>query len=156
MTNLRAILGTLRTTAAGAVLLGALAFVAIAGPGSVSAGAVAIGHASALPKVMTCAGKTVTRPSSYIITCADGYTYLSSIHWTIWSPGGARATATYTTNTCTPSCVAGKNVHYPANVSLSQARSTTSGRLFTELGVAYTAGGKLHHYHTSLPTTPLP
>ena len=112
--------------------------------------------ASSAPKVMTCAGTGVTRPSTYTITCADGYTYLQPIHWTIWGPGGARATATFRTNTCEPSCVAGTSVHYPARVSLSRARATPYGRLFTELTVAYTVGGATRHYATSLPTTPIP
>ena len=34
-----------------------------------------------VPSLLTCAGKTTIKPSSYVLACADANTYFDSIHW---------------------------------------------------------------------------
>jgi hypothetical protein len=58
--------------------------------------------------LMDCLGKAVTRPSSFMIACADGGQYLSRLRWASWTRGLASGTGNFTFNTCTPSCAAGK------------------------------------------------
>jgi hypothetical protein len=110
---------------------------------------------TALPRVMTCAGTAVVQPTSYTIACGDGNSYLSQLHWTLWVAGGARATGTFTENDCTPYCAAGKFVSHAAKVSLSRARGTRHGYLYTRLTLSYRAADKVQHVATTLPIAPL-
>jgi hypothetical protein len=107
------------------------------------------------PSVMTCVGTTVVKPKAYTIACADANSYLSKLHWTVWVTGDGRATGTFTENSCTPDCAAGKFISHQAKIALSGARSTAHGLLYTRLSLSYTASGKLQHFSTTLPTTPL-
>ena len=102
--------------------------------------------------VMTCAQVAVVHPSSFVISCADGNSYLQKIKWTRWTFGVAKATATYTKNNCTPYCAAGKFINYPAKVTLSGVKLTSSGKLFTKLFVSYTSGKKTKHFTFALLT----
>lgn len=97
-----------------------------------------IANASPMPSVLTCAGKVVTRPSSYVVSCADANTYFTSIHWNTWRSQSASATATFVENNCEPSCAAGKFLRYPATITLSQPKSTKHGLLFSTMRYSYT------------------
>ncbi len=68
--------------------------------------------------VINCLNREQVRPSSFTLTCADGYDYLSSLHWVSWSGNEAFATAIEHQNTCQPYCAAGKEISYPALVAL--------------------------------------
>jgi hypothetical protein len=102
------------------------------------------------PSVLTCAGKTVIKPASYVLTCADANTYFNSIHWLSWTSTSATATATFVQNDCLPTCAQGKFVKYPARLTLSQPKSTKLGLLFSEIHYSYTVTAS-----TSLPLTTL-
>jgi hypothetical protein len=67
--------------------------------------------------VVNCLFKEQVRPSSFTLTCADGYDYLSGLHWVSWG-NEAFAVGTEHQNTCQPYCAAGKEVSYPALVVL--------------------------------------
>jgi hypothetical protein len=127
----------------------------------VAAGAGAVGGmgvqqaASATTKpvaVMTCAQVAVVHPTSFVISCADGNSYLQKIKWSTWTSTLAKATATYTENNCTPYCAAGKFINYPAKVKLSIVKKTSSGKLFTKLFVSYVAGKKTKTFSFALLT----
>jgi hypothetical protein len=120
-----------------------------------SIGAVGATATAGRPRVMTCTGATVVKPTAYTISCADANSALAKLHWTIWVKGGARATGTFSENDCTPYCAAGKFISYPAKVALSGARTTAHGLLYTRLTITYTAHAKRQHFSTTLPTTPL-
>lgn len=107
------------------------------------------------PRIMTCAGKTVYEPKSYVITCADANSLLVKIHWTSWTPTSASALATYSANDCTPYCAAGKFHSYPARVLFSGTDHTKYGPLYSRLEVSYAIGSKVHSYWTTLPLRPL-
>jgi hypothetical protein len=104
---------------------------------------------------MTCAGKAVYEPSSYVIACADANSDLVDIHWTWWTSTDATALATYSANDCTPTCVAGKFHSYPAAVAFLAPQVTKYGTLFTRLRVLYEVGSKTHSFMTTLPLRPL-
>lgn len=114
------------------------------------AAASAAGTGVALPRVMTCAGTTVVRPSSYVLACADDYTYFVKIHWTTWSTASATARATFVQNNCTPTCVTGHFVKYPARLTFSEPKKTRYGRLFSKIDYHYTIS-----VSSTLPLEPL-
>ena len=107
------------------------------------------------PRIMTCAGKTVVEPKSYVITCADANSLLVKMHWTWWTPTFATALATYSANDCTPNCAAGKFHNYPARVSFSGTERTKYGPLYSRLEVFYAIGSKVHSFWATLPLSPL-
>jgi hypothetical protein len=68
--------------------------------------------------VINCLFKEQTRPSNFILTCADAGDVLAHLHWVSWGPTAAFATATEQINDCTPNCAAGKFINYPVLVDL--------------------------------------
>ena len=68
--------------------------------------------------VVNCLFKTQTRPSWFILTCADAGDSLTSLHWVSWGSGAAFATGIERINDCTPDCAAGKFINYPVLVNL--------------------------------------
>jgi hypothetical protein len=109
-----------------------------------------------VPKVIDCVGKPVEKPSSLTLTCADANTLLDKIRWSEWKPSIARGSAILIENTCTPTCVAGTFVRYPATVTLSDVYHRGSTRLFTDATVRYRKmGSKLTIYTYPLVTRPL-
>ena len=106
-------------TALAAILL-ALGF--LAGCASAHSGAAAPASARAAAQrsavVVDCSGQQQTRPSSFILTCADANDALTALHWVSWAAGQAFGTGTEKVNTCTPDCADGKLVSYPALIAL--------------------------------------
>ena len=94
-------------------------------------------RATSTPSVLTCAGKAVQRPTTYVLACGDGNAEFISLHWTSWTATKASATGIFRENTCTPTCVAGKFVNRPATVSLSAVKSTHLGLLFSAVNYTY-------------------
>ena len=68
--------------------------------------------------VVNCSFKSQTRPSSFILTCADAGDVLTAMHWVSWGPAAAFATGVERINDCTPNCAAGKFINYPVLVNL--------------------------------------
>ena len=68
--------------------------------------------------VVDCSDHQQTRPSSFILTCADANDALTALHWASWADGQAFGTGTEKVNTCTPDCADGKLVSYPALITL--------------------------------------
>lgn len=69
--------------------------------------------------VFDCPGQhALVRPSSFVLTCADGNAYFGKLSWTSWTPGLASAKGTLVLNDCTPYCAAGHFHSYPAIVVL--------------------------------------
>jgi len=68
--------------------------------------------------VVNCSFKQQTRPSNFILTCADAGDVLAHLHWVSWGPSAAFATGTEQINDCTPDCAAGKFINYPVLVNL--------------------------------------
>jgi len=104
----------------------------------------------AIPSVLTCSGKTVVKPASYVLACADANTYFDAVHWTSWSRKSATATAIFVENNCAPTCAEGKFLKYPAKLALFRPKSTKLGLLFSVVNYSYTVSAS-----TTLPLTTL-
>ena len=71
--------------------------------------------------VINCLFKPQTRPSSFVLTCADANDALADLHWVSWGSTAAFATGIEQINDCTPYCAAGKFINYPVLVNLWRA-----------------------------------
>ena len=76
--------------------------------------------ASARTVVVNCLFKQQSRPSSFILTCADANDVLAHLHWVSWGSGAAFATGIEQINDCIPNCAAGKFVNYPGTFYFSR------------------------------------
>jgi hypothetical protein len=119
-------------------------------------GSTARGHASVPPlalasaKVLTCQGTDVTRPRTFIVTCADAYTQLTKTTWSSWTSAGAVGTTTFAMNLCNPYCAASKMTYYPDSVvHFARPVATKHGSLFSLLTVRYSSAGKAHLFRFS-------
>ena len=84
--------------------------VALAGASLLSLAAPALTSASAAPArtyLYNCSTLT-QKPREIVLTCADANLWVNKITWTSWSSASAHARGTLHWNTCTPTCVAGK------------------------------------------------
>jgi hypothetical protein len=98
-----------------------LAAIFLAGCASARGGSAApVSPAVAQPGtvLVDCSGHQQTRPSSFVLTCADANDALTALHWVGWAASQAFGTGTETVNTCTPDCADGKLVSYPALITL--------------------------------------
>jgi hypothetical protein len=98
--------------------------------------------ASATPVVANCLLKQQTRPSSFVLTCADAGDVLSGLHWVSWGATAAFAAAVEQVNDCTPNCASGKFIDYPALVALWRPEPLPGHpgvRYFTRVTRIYTA-----------------
>jgi len=66
--------------------------------------------------MVDCDGKLQTRPSGFVLTCADANDALGGMHWVSWGTQ-AFGTGTETINSCTPDCADGTLVPYPVLVA---------------------------------------
>jgi hypothetical protein len=123
--------------------------------GRIGAAPLVRGATSSTTRLLTCSGKAVFKPASYVIFCADANGILEKIEWLSWGTASAHARATYSANNCRPNCAAGKFVNYAATATLSAPKRTKYGVLFSELLVRYESGGKAKLLHQPLPLKPL-
>jgi hypothetical protein len=110
--------------------------------------------------VVDCSGQRQTRPSSFILTCADANDALTALHWASWADGQAFGTGTEKVNTCTPDCADGKLVSYPALITLWRPEPLPGHpgvRYFTRITRIYPANRPPLYYcqgkHTCYPLT---
>jgi len=102
-------------------------------------------QASRPSHLVTCTGRSVTRPSSFVLACADGTASLARLHWKTWGPSRATARGVFNRDDCRPDCVRGRFAHYAARVVADDvARSTGAARIFTRIVVGWVAGGRHH------------
>jgi hypothetical protein len=146
-----------RTAATVAAGIGVLA---LAGslPAAAAASPAAARTVTSQVVIVNCRGTGHIRPSSFVLTCADGNDYLTGLHWSSWpvhASAGAAAFGwgTERVNDCTPSCAEGHLHSYPVLITLwrSEPRSGHAGqRRITRVTRIYTgqrppyigAGGK--------------
>jgi hypothetical protein len=105
--------------------------------------AAAAAAATPVPKLLSCAGTALVRPSSTVVlSCADGNTELKATHWRSWGTHVAVGSTDFGVNLCTPTCVASRMRFFPAStVRLIDPRRTSKGLLFTEAVITYTLEG---------------
>jgi len=68
--------------------------------------------------MVDCDGKLQTRPSGFVLTCADANDAMTALHWVGWADNQAFGTGTEKVNACTPDCANGKLVSYQALITL--------------------------------------
>jgi hypothetical protein len=127
------------TTLAGSALaLGIAAGTATAGVSHATARA---GTATTSQTVVfNCLNRAQVRPSSYVLTCADGNNYLSGLSYSSWTPAYAAASGKQTENDCIPSCAQGKFHSYPALVVFWRSEPVPhhpGEKYFTRITVLY-------------------
>jgi hypothetical protein len=65
-------------------------------------------------------GHLVQTPRTFTLACADANESLGSLTWQNWGEPTATASGKLVVNTCRPTCVAGKFVSYPVDVTMSR------------------------------------
>jgi hypothetical protein len=130
----------LKISRATAVLGAALLITPIVAFGAVAAPAAA---AATPTRVLTCSLKLATKPSTYLLSCADANASWTGVSWSVWSASSASGHGILRQNDCTPNCVSGKFINYRATVKLSKVVATKKyGELFSEATFRYSVGGK--------------
>jgi len=101
------------------------------------------GAGAAPTHVLTCSLKLATKPSSYLLSCADANASWTGVSWSHWSASSASGHGILRQNDCTPNCVSGRFINYRATVTLSKVVATKKyGELFSEAIFRYSVGGK--------------
>ncbi len=92
--------------------------------------------------IVNCAGKTVTKPTSIVITCADAGVAINKIKWSSWDLNAAKGSGVLSWNTCLPkTCVAGVTVKYPVSITLGGVASAPNLNVFSKVEVAFPKAG---------------
>jgi hypothetical protein len=110
----------------------------------IAAGATAPAGAGAATttRLLTCTEKLTSKPSTYLLSCADANAGWTDMAWSAWSASSASGRGVLRQNDCTPNCVSGKFINYRATVTLSKVVSTKKyGDLFSEATFHYTVSG---------------
>jgi hypothetical protein len=99
--------------------------------------------AATTTRVLTCTGKLTSKPSSYVLSCADANAGWTGMTWSAWNSSSATGHGILRQNDCTPNCVSGKFINYRATVTLSEVVATKKyGELFSHATFHYSANGK--------------
>jgi hypothetical protein len=127
----------------------------LAGGGSAAA-ATAARPAASSPVLVSCTGQDQVRPSSFVLSCADGNWGIEHITWATWGSTAYAGTATVYMNDCDPYCASkhAKFYHFPALITAWRAQPLPGHQgmtYFTRLSWIYTgkhcmpaAGGKTY------------
>jgi hypothetical protein len=124
------------TTAFGALLLAA-PLLSLGGVGATPAGA------ATSTRVLTCSEKPATKPSTYVLSCADAGAGWEGVSWSRWNSTSAVGRGILRQNDCTPDCVSGKFINYRATVTLFHVIDTKRyGDLFSKAVFRYSVNGR--------------
>ena len=107
-------------------------------------GVAATGAGAAAPtRLLTCAGKLASKPSTYTLSCADANAGWTGVTWSRWTGTSAVGHGVLRQNDCTPNCAAGKFISYRSSVVLSHVVTTKKyGELFARAVFHYSVNGK--------------
>jgi hypothetical protein len=94
-------------------------------------------------RLLTCAGKLASKPTAYVLSCADAGAGWNTMTWSVWKGSSAIGHGVLRQNNCVPDCVAGKFINYRTTVELSHVVDTKKyGELFSRAVFRYSANGK--------------
>jgi hypothetical protein len=94
-------------------------------------------------RLLTCTGKVTSKPSTYVLSCADAGAGWDTVTWSAWNATSATGHGVLRQNNCTPDCVSGKFISYRATVNLSNVVTTKKyGELFARATFHYSVNGK--------------
>ena len=104
----------------------------------------------------SCSSARSVRPTSFVISCADGNAALTKTTWRSWTAKDASGTTTFALNLCNPYCAASKISYFPESAVVLSTPMTSKkhGALFSKLVVTYTLKGKLQIFTMSWKGTP--
>jgi len=88
-------------------------------------------HGAKVEMLLSCSTRVGVKPSTYVLSCADANSMLSSLQWTDWGNVTAYATGTARWNDCTPNCAAGHWKSDPVTVWAWRIRDDRYTRLAT-------------------------
>jgi len=112
---------------------------------------VASAHVSP-PRVVTCAGVPVYKPSRDVVTCGgSGFAEWTGVKWTTWAHTAA-GHGEFGIKYCTTNCARARLHLYPAVVHLVRYMHGTGGMVYCGAVIDYVAGTHKHTYLASLPT----
>ncbi|MBW4030607.1 MAG: hypothetical protein HIU57_08050 [Acidobacteria bacterium] len=130
--------------------------IALAGVSLVALATPVLANAMATPArtyLYNCSTLT-QKPHQIVLTCADANLWVNQITWSHWSSATAHARGTLHWNTCTPTCVAGKEKSATITFSATHRRRVKGRWLYTVLqGQKNTLRTGTSSF--SLPTAPL-
>lgn len=98
--------------------------------------------ASTSTRILTCTGKVTSKPTSYILSCADANAGWAGVTWSSWTSTSASGRGVLHQNDCTPNCAGGRFINYRATVTLSKVVTTKYGELFSRAVFHYSVNGK--------------
>lgn len=91
-----------------------------------------------LPGSRGCVLDPVVRPSTILLSCADGNAYLGKLTWSNWGAMTATGSGAFYLNSCKPYCAAAKITRRTAVNVVASAPAVVAGQLvFTRLAVTY-------------------
>lgn len=96
---------------------------------------------SAAPvQVLACNGKTRTKPTNYVLSCADANAQWLKVSWSSWGQAAASGKGDLYQNDCIPDCASGHFHSYPATLQLGDMKKTAKyGLLYTQATFHYGA-----------------
>lgn len=128
--------------------LAAIASVAVAA--GLSA-AVATAHI-APPRVVTCVGVPIYKPSHDVVTCyGGGFAEWTGVTWTTWAHT-AVGHGKFGIKYCTTACAHARLHVYPAVVHLVRYMDGTGGKVYCGAVIDYVVSRHEHTYVATLPT----
>jgi hypothetical protein len=92
--------------------------------GAIAITALAAGKAN---RVVGNCTKSLLRPATIVLACADDNLALTHLHWSAFGGTQAIGTGDYYVNGCVPDCAGGKFHSYPVEVVLTAARPCPDG-----------------------------
>jgi len=125
---------------------------------SVGTGGTVASATSQLPRLLSCSGKPLLRPTGLVVlSCADANSEIRATHWTSWGRTSAAGVTEFGLNLCTPTCAASKITLFPhSHVRLTGVVRTNKGLRFTRAVVTYVLHGATKVFTGYPPTTPMP
>ena len=79
--------------------------------------------------VMTCSHTLSTKPSSYVISCADANSGWSGVKWSSWTAANAIGHGTFYQNDCTPNCAQGHFHTSPVTIVVVGRQRCPNGQM---------------------------
>jgi hypothetical protein len=107
-----------------------------------AASAASVDHSATSPALLSCANTVVSKPRTFIISCGDGNSELTTTTWTSWTATRAVGKTTFGLNLCVPYCAASKMTFFSnSTVTLTAPERTKHGVLYSDLVVSYVLHG---------------
>lgn len=109
--------------------------------------------AVALPRVVSCTGRPMSRPTDLVVlACADANADFSGTRWLSWGARLAVGTTTFGLDLCTPTCAASRMTYFPASrVRLDEPKATGHGLFFSRATITYRLHGRTRTFVGYLP-----